>query len=160
MRQYRRIVIPLGFIDVDGSSLCRGVFYRRDPEDGIHLLVLDEGIASVFIYGFWLLLCFNLRGYSDFEDEFLEISFANQFLKVPSEGATIHYEVAPLVMEGAVVSGSRSRRVLWERFTRGPNPRLVIDGVENIVDRYPEWNEVKLYCALPLLDSGARLGGL
>ena len=49
-------------------------------------------------------------------------------------------------MEGAVVSGSRSRRVMWEQSTQVPDPRLVFNGVEDLVVRYLEWNEVGLYC--------------
>jgi len=59
---YCLIVIPPGFVDVVGSLLGSGAFYRRVSEDDIHLSVLDKGVARVFLYGIGLPLYFNLRG--------------------------------------------------------------------------------------------------
>jgi len=32
---------------------------------------------------------------------------------------------------------------MWERFGRTPDLRLVFDGVEDLIDRYPKWGEVE-----------------
>ena len=87
---------------------------------------LDERVASVFIYSLELPLHSNLRRLSTVKDELSEISFFDQVLKVPSEGVTIHCEVDPSTIEGAVVSGFRSLWVLWERSTRVSDPSLVL----------------------------------
>jgi len=57
---YCRIVDPPSFIDVVGSLLSHGAFYRSVSEDDVHLSVLDEGVARVFVYGVGLLLYSNL----------------------------------------------------------------------------------------------------
>ena len=53
------------------------------------------------------------------------------------EGSTVYGEVAPPFVEGTIVSGSRSFRVWWERSV-GRLPRLVFDGVKDMIDGYPE----------------------
>jgi len=52
---------------------------------------------------------------------------------VLSEGATVHCEVAPPIVKGIIVSGSRSLWVLWERSARALDSRLVFDDIEDIV---------------------------
>jgi len=59
---YCRIVVPPSFIDVVGSLLSHGAIYQRVSEDDVHLFVLDEGVAGVFVYGVGLPLYSNLRG--------------------------------------------------------------------------------------------------
>ena len=47
-------LLPLGFMDVDGPLLGGGAFYQGVLEDSIHrvhLLVLDKGVARVFVQG-------------------------------------------------------------------------------------------------------------
>ena len=56
---YCRVVVSPGFIDVDGPLLGGGAFYRRVPEYGVHLPVLDEGIAQAFVCGLGLPLHSN-----------------------------------------------------------------------------------------------------
>ena len=67
--------------------------------------------------------------------------------------------MTPRIVEGTVVSESRSLWILWERSTQRSDPRLVLDGIEDMVNRYPELNEVRFCCTF-LLDSSTRLGGL
>jgi len=83
---------------------------------------------------------------SGVEDELSEISFIDQVMKVLSEGATVKCEAAHPILEGTVVSRSRFLQILWERSAQAPDPKLVFDGVDDVVDRYPEWNAVRLYC--------------
>ena len=53
----------------------------------------------------------------------------NQILEMPSEGATVDGEMAHPVIEGTVLHGSRSLRVLRERSSRASDPRLIFDSV-------------------------------
>ena len=53
--------------------------------------------------------------------------------------------MAPPFVEGAIVSGSRLSQIMWERFSRAPDPRLVFDGVKDMIDGYHEWDKVVLY---------------
>ena len=46
-------------------------------------------------------------------------------------------------MESTVVARSRPSWVRWEGSGRTPDPRLVFDGVEDLIDRYSEWDEVE-----------------
>jgi len=77
---------------------------------------------------------------SRIEDELSEISLINQILEVSSEGPAYNGGMTHPVMEGAVILGSRSLRVLRERSSQTPDPRLVFDGVEHMLDENPEWN--------------------
>jgi len=61
-----------------------------------------------------------------------------------SEGLTVHREVAPPFVEGTIVYGSRSARARWERPGQAPDPRLVLHRIEDVIDEYPEWDEVGL----------------
>ena len=79
----------------------------------------------------------SLRLLSRFEDQLSKISLINQILEVSSEGLTVDGEMAHLVMEGAVLTGSSCLRVLLEQSTRAPDPRLVFDGVKHMVDENP-----------------------
>jgi len=101
----------------------------------------------------------NLRGLFAVEDELSDILFIDQVLKVLSEGATVHCEVAIPIVESTVVSGPRSLRVLRERSVWTSNPRLVFDDIEDMIDWYSEGNKVG-FAALSLPDSSTRLGGL
>ena len=82
------------------------------PEDGIHLPILDEVTAWAFVHGLWLPLYPNLRELYEVKDELSEVTLIDQFLKVLSEGATVHREVAASVVESTVVSRSVSPRVM------------------------------------------------
>jgi len=84
------------------------------------------------------------------EDELYEISLINQILEVSSEGLTADDEMAHPVMKGAKLPRSGSLRVLRERSTRSPDPRLVFDGIKHMVDGNPEWNKVRLCSAVPV----------
>ena len=95
---------------MENTPLCSGAFHQRGPEDGIYLPILDE--VLMFVYGLKLLLHFDLRGQPGVEDELSEISFVDQVLEVPSEGAIVHCVVAPPIVKGIVVSRSRSLPVL------------------------------------------------
>ena len=88
----------------------------------------------------------------------METFFADQVLKVSSKDSVEHCEVSPPFVAGPNFSLIRSSRVWWERSGRAPDPRLIFDGFEDMFDRYPEWNEVKL--CFPSLHSIARLAGL
>ena len=44
---YYWMTVPAGFIDVEGHLFGGGAFYRGVTEDGVHLLVLDNGAAKV-----------------------------------------------------------------------------------------------------------------
>jgi len=68
--------------------------------------------ASGIVHDLGQSLPSNLLGQSRVEDELSEIFFIEQLLKVPSEGATFHREVAPPVIEGTIVFNSRSLWVL------------------------------------------------
>jgi len=78
---------------------------------------------------------------------------------VPSESSTVHCEVAPPFVKGTIVSGSSSSQIWWERSDRAPDPNLVFDGVEDMIDGYPEWNEVRL-CFISLAGFGSTPGRL
>jgi len=97
------VVVPPGFININGPFIRRGALYRGDAKNNIHLLTV-----------LWLEfpLHFNLLRLSRVKGELSEISLTNQILKVSLEGPTVDVEMAHPVMEGAVLSGSRSLRVL------------------------------------------------
>ena len=61
MSHYCRVVVPSGFVDVDGPLLDGGAIYLGIFEDGFHLPILDEGSARVFIGGLGLPLHSNFR---------------------------------------------------------------------------------------------------
>jgi len=94
------VVVPLGFFDINDPSLRCGTLYRGGVEDGIHLLVLDEGVVCLTILWWEFSLHFNLRGLSRVKDELSEISLINQILEVSSEGPIVDGEMAHPVMEG------------------------------------------------------------
>jgi len=43
---YCQVVVPPGFVDVDGSLLSRGAFHRGVPEDNIHFSYIGRGCCS------------------------------------------------------------------------------------------------------------------
>ena len=85
-------------------------------------------------------LYFSLRGLSRVEDELSEISLINQILGVSSEGLALDGGMTHPVMKSALIPGFESLRVLRERSSWVPDPRLVLDGVEHMIDGNPEWN--------------------
>ena len=68
-----------------------------------------------------------------------------------SEGSAIHYEAASFSVEGTIVPSSRPFRVRWERFSRTPDPWLVLDSIKEIRSNS---------ASFPSLDLKARLEGL
>ena len=58
---YCLVVVSPGFVDVDGPLFSGGAFYQGASEDDIHIPILDESAARVFIYGSGC-LCTNLQG--------------------------------------------------------------------------------------------------
>ena len=76
-----------------------------------------------------------------------------------SEGLTVHREVAPPFVEGTIVYGSRSARARWERPGQAPDPRLVLHRIEDVIDEYPEWDEIGL-CFTSLTGFSSILGWL
>ena len=58
------------------------------------LAVVPSTSAYAFVYGLKLPLYSIFRGLFRVEDEFLEISFIDQVLKVLSEGTTVNCEAA------------------------------------------------------------------
>jgi len=133
------MVVPPGFIDINSLFLCCGALYREGTEDGIHLPVLDEGAACLIVLGWVFPLYFSLRVLSRVEDELSEISLTYQILEM-SEGPTLDSGMTHPVKEGTIILRSGSLRVLRERSSRAPDPRLVFDDVEHMVDGNPEWN--------------------
>ena len=117
-----------------------GALYREGVKDGIHLPVLDEGVACLIVLRWVFPLYFKLLGLLRIADELSEISLINQFLEVSTEGPTFDGGMTHPVMKGAVIPRSGSLRVLQERSSRAPDPMLVFDGVKHIVDRNLEWN--------------------
>ena len=105
--QYRRVIVPPGFNDINGPSLCYGALYQGGAEDDIHLLVLYEGAVLWWVFP----LYFSLRGLSPVEDELSEISLINQILEVSSESLAFDGEMTHPVIED-VIPGSGSIRVL------------------------------------------------
>ena len=81
---------------------------------------------------------FSLRRLSRVEDELSEISLIDQILKVSSESPAFNGGMTYPIVEGAVIPGSGSLRVLRERSSRAPDQRLVFDGVEHMVDENPK----------------------
>jgi len=74
---------------------------------------------------------------------------------VSSEGSTFPLG-GPSLHEGTIVPLSRSFRIRWERSGRAPDVRLVLDCVEDVIDEYPEWDEIGLcfislagFCSMP-----------
>jgi len=56
------MTVPAGFIDVKGPLLGDGAFYWGVTEDGVHLSVLDKGVAQVLDYGLGLPLALTSEG--------------------------------------------------------------------------------------------------
>ena len=48
------MIVPLGFVDVEGPLLVGGSFYRGVFEDGVYSPMLDENTARVFCWGLGL----------------------------------------------------------------------------------------------------------
>ena len=110
----------------------------------------------MLVYGLGLPLPSNPQGQSRVENEFSEVSFVDQVPKVPSEGSTIHYEITSPFTEGTIVSRSRLCWVRWEGSGQTPDPKMVFDGIEDLIDRYSEWGKVEL-CFTPLAKSSGAL---
>ena len=85
-------------------------------------------------------LYFSLRGLSWVEDELSEISLINQILGVSSEGLALDGGMTHTVTKSALILGFESLRVLRERSSWAPDPRLVFDDIEHMIDGNPEWN--------------------
>jgi len=62
-------------------------------------------------------------------------------------------------MKGTVVFESRLSQIRWKRSGQAPDPGLVFDGIEDLIDGYPEWNEVGL-CLTSLAGFGSAPGWL
>ena len=58
-------------------------------------------------------------------------------------------------MEGTKISRSRPFGVRWERSGRTPDPRLVFDSVEDMIDGYFKRDEVEL-CFVSLAGFGSK----
>ena len=59
---YGWMIVPAGFVDIEGPFLSGGSFYRRVAEDGVHLSVLDKDASKVLGWGLRLPLHSSLRG--------------------------------------------------------------------------------------------------
>ena len=60
-------------------------------------------------------------------------------------------------MEGTIVFGSGPSRIRWGEASWAPDSGLVFDGVKDLINRYPEWNEVGL-CLTSLAGFGSSPG--
>ena len=98
----------------------------------------------MFIDGPELPLHLILRGQSRVGDEFSDVSFIYQVVKVSSEGSTVHCAVTSPFVEGTVVQRSRLFLVRWERSGQMLDQLLVLDSIEDVIDGYFEWDEVEL----------------
>ena len=67
------MIVPRGFIDVEGSLLVGGTLYRGVYEDGVYFAILDESTAWVLRWGFRLPLHPNLRRQFRVENELQEV---------------------------------------------------------------------------------------
>ena len=61
--------------------------------------------------------------------------------------------MTPPFIEGTVDARSRPSWVRWEVSGRTPDPKLVFDDIEDLIDWYSEWDEVELRFA-PLAGFG------
>ena len=71
------MIVPQGFIDVEGSFLGGGTLYRGVFEDGVYFSILDESTAKVFGWGIGLPLHPNLGRQSRVENELTEESLVD-----------------------------------------------------------------------------------
>ena len=77
------MIVPPGFVDVDGSLFIGGTLYLEVYEDGIYFPILDESTARVFDWGLGLPLHPNLQRQSGVENELPEVSLVDQVLQMP-----------------------------------------------------------------------------
>ena len=77
MSHCRWMVVPPGFIDVEGSLLIGDTLYQGVFEDGVYFLILGESSARVFCWGLRLPLHPNLQRQFRVENELSEVSLVD-----------------------------------------------------------------------------------
>jgi len=89
----------------------------------------------------WTVELSGSKGHSEGKNVLFKKVLADKFFHVPSESSAMSSHVSLAIVEGIVLLCFRDDRIvmvwLWV-----PDPRLVFDGIINLVDGKSQWSEV------------------
>ena len=114
----------------------------------IRLVLLNRSVMSDHVLRSsqkrGLLLSFYLGGSSGCKDVFPKISLLNKIFEILLERPALRSLVSLAVMDGVVVFGSGTSRIVWLRFWT-LHPGLTLDGFEHILDRKFQWSKAVIH---------------